>query len=59
MQEAKSDEEILGTTDPLVYIDVNWDLVFEEYYRSIAGCLTDKRQSVFKAVEVIELLYRY
>lgn len=52
LQEAEHDEEILGTTDPLVYIDVNWDLVFEEYYRSIAGYLTDKRQSVFKAVEV-------
>ncbi len=52
LQESESDEGILGTTDPSVYIDVNWDLVFEEYYRSIAGYLTDKRQSVYKAVEV-------
>ena len=52
LQESESDEEILGTTDPLVYIDVNLDLVFEEYYKSIAGYFTDKRQSVFKAVEV-------
>ena len=52
LQESESDEEILGTTDPMVYIDVNWDLVFGEYYRTIAGYFTDKRQSVFKAVEV-------
>lgn len=52
LQESESDEGILGTTDPSIYIEVNWDLVFEEYYRSIAGHLTDKRQSVYKAVEV-------
>ena len=52
LKESEENEGILGTTEPATYIQVKWDLVFGEYYRSIAGVSTDKRQSAYKAVKV-------
>ncbi len=52
LNECEIDEEILGTMDPWAYIDVNWDIVYGEYYRTIAGYFKDKRQSAFKAIEI-------
>ena len=52
LQTCEIDQELLGTEDPMAYINVNWHIAFSEYFRNIASHYTDKRQSVFKAIEV-------
>ena len=52
LQTCEIDQELLGTQDPMAYIDINWDIAFSEYFRNIASHYTDKRHSAIKAIEV-------
>lgn len=52
LHEAEFDEEILGTENPMEYIDIDWNEVFEEYYISMINQISDRRQAANKAVEV-------
>ncbi|MDO9592366.1 MAG: hypothetical protein Q7I98_04125, partial [Erysipelotrichaceae bacterium] len=52
LHEAEFEEEILGTENPMDYIDIDWNEVFEEYYISMINQISDKRQAANKAVEI-------
>ena len=52
LHEAEFDEEILGTANPMDYIEIDWNEVFEEYYISIKNQISGKAQVASKAVEV-------
>jgi hypothetical protein len=52
LHEAEFDENILGTDNPMDYIEIDWDEVFDEYYISMKSQLSDKKQLASKAVDV-------
>jgi len=47
LHEAEFDEDILGTENPMDYIEIDWDEVFEEYYLSMRNQLSDKKQLAY------------
>ncbi len=52
IHEAEFDEDILGTENPMDYIEIDWDEVFKEYYLSMRNQLSDKKQLANKSVDV-------
>ena len=52
LHKAEFDQDILGTENPMDYIDISWDEVFEEYYLSMRNQLPNNKQLANKAVEV-------
>lgn len=52
LHEAEFDEDILGTENPMDYIEIDWEEVFKEYYLSMRNQLSDKKQLAYKAVDV-------
>ncbi len=52
LHEAEFDEGILGTENPMDYIEIEWGEVFEEYFLSMRNQLSDKKQLAYKAVDV-------
>ena len=52
IHEAEFNEEIFGTENPMDYIEIDWDEVFEEYYISMKNQISDKMQVASKAVEI-------
>lgn len=50
IHEAEFDEEILGTDNPMDYIEADWDEVFNEYYISMRTQISDKNKLASKAV---------
>lgn len=52
LHEAEFDEDILGTENPMDYLEIDWDEVFNDYCISMKNHLSDKEQLASKAVDV-------
>ncbi len=52
LHEAEFDENILGTENPMDYLEIDWDEIFNEYYISMKNHLSEKKQLASKAVDV-------
>lgn len=52
LNEAEDDMGILGTDEPMDFIDVEWNEVFDEYYISMRHMLLDNTEFAEKAVDV-------
>lgn len=52
LNEAEYDSGILGTDEPMEFIDVDWNEVFDEYYISIRYMVLDKVEFAEKTVDV-------
>ncbi|MDW7661542.1 MAG: hypothetical protein SCL54_09020, partial [Bacillota bacterium] len=52
LHEAEFDGNILGTEDPMAYLEIDWDDIFNEYYISMKNHLSDKKQLASKAVDL-------
>jgi len=52
IHEAEIDEDIFGTENPMDYIEIDWNEVFEEFYISMKNQISDKMQVAYKAMDV-------
>lgn len=50
LNEAECDENILGTENPMDYLESDWSEIFSEYFISMKNHLSDEKQLAVKAV---------